>query len=79
MSEALQILTLISIWLSLLMSLVTLSGAVFFWLKHSKLLVKITPLKRYPKVTLVVPAHNEELVISKTTQAILNLDRKSVV
>lgn len=29
MSEALQILTLISIWLSLLMSLVTLSGAVF--------------------------------------------------
>lgn len=30
MSEALQILTLISIWLSLLMSLVTLSGAVFF-------------------------------------------------
>ena len=74
MSEALQILTLISIWLSLLMSLVTLSGAVFFWLKHSKLLVKITPLKRYPKVTLVVPAHNEELVISKTTQAILNLN-----
>ena len=33
---------------------------------------KITPLKRYPKVTLVVPAHNEELVISKTTQAILS-------
>lgn len=74
MSDTLQILTLISIWLSLLMSLITLSGAIFFWLKHSKMLVKVTPLSRYPKITLVVPAHNEELVINKTTQAILDLN-----
>lgn len=74
MDDALQITTLISIWLSLLMSLTTFVGAIYFWLRHSKVLVKITPLKRYPKVTLVVPAHNEELVISKTTQAILNLN-----
>lgn len=74
MSDTLQILTLISIWLSLLMSLITLSGAIFFWLKHSKMLVKVTPLSRYPEITLVVPAHNEELVINKTTQAILDLN-----
>ena len=32
--------------------MVTLSGAIAFWLKHSKVLVKITPLPRYPKVTI---------------------------
>lgn len=74
MNDFMQILTLISIWLSLLMSLITLAGAVLFWMKHSKILVKITPLKYYPKVTIVVPAHNEELVIEKTATAILNLN-----
>lgn len=72
MNDVMQIITLISIWLSLLMSIITLSGAIAFWLKHSKVLVKIVPLKRYPKVTIVVPAHNEELVIEKTATAILN-------
>ncbi len=74
MSDAVQIITLISIWFSLLMSLVTLAGAVKFWLKHSKVSVKIEPLKRYPQVTIVVPAHNEKLVIAKTAEAILNLN-----
>lgn len=74
MNEFVQIATLISIWLSLLMSLLTLAGATVFWLKRSRKKVKITPLARYPKVTLVVPAHNEEVVIGKTTQAILDLN-----
>lgn len=74
MNDVMQIITIISIWLSLLMSIITLSGAIAFWLKHSKVLVKIVPLKRYPKVTIVVPAHNEELVIEKTATAILNLN-----
>lgn len=60
--------------MSLLMSIVTLSGAIVFWLKYSKVIVKVTPLKYYPKVTIVVPAHNEELVIEKTATAILNLN-----
>lgn len=74
MNDAMQIITLISIWLSLLMAIITLSGAIVFWLKHSKVLVKITPLPRYPKITVVVPAHNEEVVIEKTATAILNLN-----
>lgn len=77
MSEALQIITLLSIWLSLLMSMITLSGAIYFWLKHSRHTVKIEKLSRYPKITLVVPAHNEEVVIQKTTNAILNLNYPS--
>lgn len=32
------------------------------------------PLSAYPKVTIVVPAHNEELVIAKTTRAILDMN-----
>lgn len=72
--EVLIIVTLVSIWLSLLMSMVTVSGASHFWLKRSKKMVYITPLKRYPKVTIVVPAHNEELVIAKTARAILGLN-----
>lgn len=74
MNDLMQIITLISIWLSQLMSIITLAGAVLFWLIHSKVLVRITPLKRYPKVTIVVPAHNEELVIEKTATAILDLN-----
>ena len=42
MTEGFQILTLISIWLSILFSLVTLWGGVLFWLKHSKEIAKIT-------------------------------------
>ncbi len=66
--------TLVSIWFSLLASLVTLYGAIRFWIKHSKKIISITPLKRYPTITIVVPAHNEELVIAKTTKGILDLN-----
>ncbi len=74
MTEGFQILTLISIWLSILFSLITLWGGVLFWLKHSKEIAKITPLEYYPTVSIVVPAHNEEAVIQKTSRAILNLN-----
>lgn len=72
--EVLMIVTLISIWFSLLMSTITLGGATVFWLKHSTRLVAIKPLTRYPLITIVVPAHNEEVVIAQTTKAILNLN-----
>lgn len=72
--EIMMMVTLISIWLSLLMAIVTLGGATHFWLKNSNKLVYITPLKKYPKITIVVPAHNEEIVIAQTTKAILDLN-----
>ncbi|MEK0218365.1 glycosyltransferase family 2 protein [Bifidobacterium mongoliense] len=72
-SEALMIFTLVSIWISLLMSMTTLGGAIHFWLQKSQELVYITPLSSYPKVTIVVPAHNEEIVIAQTVRAILDL------
>lgn len=74
MIEFVMIVTLISIWSSLLMSSITLGGAVHFWLEHSRKIVDIVPLKRYPLITIVVPAHNEAVVIAQTTQAILELN-----
>ena len=69
-----MVITLVSIWLSLLMSIITLSGATGFWLKHSRIRADVLPLERYPKITLVVPAHNEEIVIAQTAKAILELN-----
>ncbi|MFT8639341.1 MAG: glycosyltransferase [Bifidobacterium sp.] len=56
------------------MSLTTLGGAIHFWLRQSRELVYLTELPSYPKVTIVVPAHNEEIVIAQTVQAILDLN-----
>lgn len=72
--EILMIITLVSIWICLFMQIFTLSGAIDFWLKHSTKVIKITPLPRYPMITIVVPAHNEEVVIAQTTRAILDMN-----
>ncbi|MFR0575874.1 glycosyltransferase family 2 protein [Limosilactobacillus reuteri subsp. suis] len=74
MQEFVMIMTLLSIWSSLLMASLTLAGAVHFWLTHSKKVVDIEPLEHYPSVTIIVPAHNEEVVIAQTTRAILDLN-----
>lgn len=66
--------TLLSIWFSILTSLVVLFGAIRFWIEQSKVITAITPLASYPKVAVVVPAHNEELVIANTVRAILELN-----
>lgn len=76
MIETFYVIAIITIWLSLIMMVVTLSGGVIFIFKHMQHtnVDKLPPLKRYPKVTLVVPAHNEEIVIQDTVKAILNLN-----
>ncbi|WP_281165609.1 glycosyltransferase family 2 protein [Liquorilactobacillus sicerae] len=73
-SQVLMIITLISIWLSLIMELVVISSATHFWLGKSQEATTIKKLARYPLITIVVPAHNEEIVISQTIKAILNLN-----
>lgn len=73
-SQFLMIFTLISIWISLIWGVVILVSGVHFWLKHSDFKVDKEKLPYYPKVTIVVPAHNEDVVISQTAQAILNMN-----
>lgn len=76
MLDTLYVLAIITIWLSLIMTIVTLIGGVIFIFKHLEHtdITHLPALSRYPRVTLVVPAHNEELVIQDTVRAILNLN-----
>lgn len=73
-SQSLMIFTLVSIWFSMGWALVSLFSSVHFWLKRSDFKVNTDPLPYYPKVTIVVPAHNEDVVIAQTATAILNLN-----
>lgn len=73
-SQIFMIITLVSIWCSIGWSLVPLFSSVKFWLKHSDFEVDTTPLPYYPMVTVVVPAHNEDVVIAQTTKAILEMN-----
>lgn len=73
MSQILMIISLISIWSSLAMALIILMSAVHFWFKHSDFDVDTSPLPEYPMVTVVVPAHNEDVVIAQTAKAILDM------
>lgn len=70
----LMIFTLLTIWISLAWGLVILFSAVHFWFKHSDFRVDTSPLPYYPKVTIVVPAHNEDVVIAQTAKAILDMN-----
>lgn len=72
--QILMIISLISIWAFLAIALVVLFSAVHFWFKHSDFEVDTSPLDYYPMITVVVPAHNEDVVISQTAQAILDLN-----
>ncbi len=73
-SQFLMMFTMISIWISLAWAIVVLASSVRFWLKHSDFKVDTSPLPEYPMVTIVVPAHNEDVVIAQTTKAILDLN-----
>ncbi|MGP4117330.1 glycosyltransferase family 2 protein [Levilactobacillus zymae] len=76
MLDYLYVIAIITIWLSLVMTVVTLIGGVVFIFKHLEHtdVAHLPALDRYPMVTLVVPAHNEELVIQETVRAILSLN-----
>ena len=76
MNELFMIFVLLTIWLSILMTLVVLFGAVHALIKT---FLRGAPeknmvLSRYPKVTIIVPAHNEAIVIQDTVYALLHLE-----
>ena len=76
MNELFMIFVLLTIWLSILMTLVVLFGAVHALIKT---FLRGAPeknmvLSRYPKVTIIVPAHNEAIVIQDTVYALLQLE-----
>lgn len=63
---------LICIWLLLLINVtLTVSGYLYYF-KNEK--TETPPLKRYPMVSIMVPAHNEGVVIVQTVKALLRFD-----
>lgn len=75
LSKLFLMFSLISIWISIVMMLVILFGAIYYLLGILKKPTGEFPeLSEYPKVTIVVPAHNEGLVIQDTVRSILNLN-----
>ncbi|MFS0724432.1 glycosyltransferase family 2 protein [Paenibacillus sp. 1P07SE] len=75
MTEALLILSIISIWVSVFQSILIMSGAIRFIFRQNRQKVVLPDhMDDYPTVTVIVPAHNEELVIAATAEHILLLN-----
>ncbi|SHJ86562.1 glycosyltransferase [Paramaledivibacter caminithermalis] len=65
--------SLFSIWIVILINMVLVTSGFINYLKHH---IDKRPrvLNEYPFVSILIPAHNEEKVIEKTVQSILDLD-----
>ncbi len=70
--DAVSLYAIISIWLLMIMNAVLSIGGFTYYMKVEKK-GRGKPLKEYPTVSILVPAHNEALVIVRTVRALLNL------
>lgn len=67
--------SLICIWFVLLLNiLLTISGYIFFSKLGNRNPNLLKDMKRFPLVSIIIPAHNEEKVIEETVKAMLSLD-----
>lgn len=62
-----------SIWVMLFINIVLTIGGYVYYLKTLKMNLD-DPLEEYPSVSVLVPAHNEEVVIEKTVTSLIALD-----
>lgn len=75
MADNLLVFSIISIWIAVLESILIMAGAIRFLSRQNKKGIVIPEsMEDYPTVTVIVPAHNEELVIGSTLEHILNLN-----
>ena len=71
--DAVSLYAIISIWLLMIMNAVLSIGGFSYYMQVEKK-GRGKPLKEYPTVSILVPAHNEALVIVRTVRALLNLE-----
>lgn len=71
--DALSLYAIISIWLLMIMNAVLSIGGFIYYMKVEKK-GRGKPLEEYPTVSIMVPAHNEALVIVRTVRALLNME-----
>lgn len=63
----------VALWTLLLFYFFLVIGGIIYFRKNSKA-APSQPLREYPMVSVIVPAHNEAMVIRKTIETLLNFD-----
>ncbi|MDU5946231.1 MAG: glycosyltransferase family 2 protein, partial [Paenibacillus macerans] len=74
MADLLLLFSIISIWAAVFEAILIMCGAVRFIFRQSRQEWTVPDpegMKHFPRVTVMVPAHNEELVIAATAENIL--------
>lgn len=71
--DVVSLYAIISIWLLMILNAVLSVGGFIYYMKVEKE-GRCAPLKEYPTVSILVPAHNESLVIVRTVRALLNFN-----
>ncbi|KPV57252.1 glycosyltransferase [Paenibacillus sp. A3] len=75
MAEILFYLSLTMIWIMLLYHMFLMQGGYLHYLRYRKPIEKWEQTKApFPKVSILIPAHNEEVVIERTIKAMVRLD-----
>ncbi len=70
--DILGLIALICIWALLMVNQIMVVAGYLYYIKVSKSRAKT--LSRYPYISILVPAHNEEKVIVKTVESLLDLN-----
>lgn len=71
--DVISLYAIISIWLLMILNVILSIGGFVYYMQVEKTDGRI-PLKEYPMVSILVPAHNESLVIVRTVRALLNFN-----
>jgi cellulose synthase/poly-beta-1,6-N-acetylglucosamine synthase-like glycosyltransferase len=72
MLDTAVVVAIMCIWLLLLMNVILICGGYVYYTECEKKKIELT--KNYPKVSIMVPAHNEGKVIVKTVLSLLDLN-----
>ena len=71
--DSLSLYAIISIWMLMIINVILSIGGFIYYMKVGKTDGRVH-LKEYPMVSILVPAHNESLVITRTVRALLNFN-----
>ena len=71
--DILSLYALIAIWTLMMLNVFLSVGGFIYYARMAKTDGRI-PLEEYPMVSILVPAHNESLVITRTVRALLGLN-----
>lgn len=72
--DDLTLISVICIWSLLLLNITLIVSGYFYYVKCEKEAYRKKTFARYPMVSVMVPAHNEGIVIADTVRALLKFD-----